>query len=134
MVRKLTYAAAGIVLAGVLSGCASLSGSAPPAAPSAAASSALAAPPPSPSPSGAMCTTRSCIASDAQQSMVGTTAEDGSVVTKAKCFRSTVRHNGGDTWTVSCDVTYTDQTVWAGLVTILPASGQVSWQPETQVQ
>ena len=85
------------------------------------------------SPTAVPCTTRSCIASDAQQSMVGTSAEDGSVVTKARCFKSTVKANPGDTYTVSCDITYTDGQVWAGLVTLLLASNQVSWQPQTEL-
>lgn len=65
--------------------------------------------------------------------MVGTTAKDGSVVTKAVCFKSTVQANPADTYTVSCDITYTDGTVWNGLVTLLLASDQVSWQPESEV-
>jgi hypothetical protein len=85
------------------------------------------------SPSAPPCTTHSCIAQDAEQSMVGTAAKDGSVVTKADCYRSTVTANAGDTYTVSCDITYTDGTVWNGLVTLLMASNQVSWQPESEV-
>lgn len=80
------------------------------------------------------CTTHACIAQDAQQSEVGTTAEDGSVITKAVCYKSTVKYSAGsDTYTVSCQMTYTDGSVWSGLVTLLMASNQVSWQPQYQV-
>ena len=65
--------------------------------------------------------------------MVGTTAKDGSVVTKADCYKSTVQANPGDTYTVSCDITYTDGSVWNGLVTLLLASDQISWQPQSEV-
>ena len=65
--------------------------------------------------------------------MVGKSAKDGSVVTKATCFKSTVKANPGDTYTVSCNVTYTDGQVWNGLVTLLLASDQVSWQPQSEV-
>lgn len=98
--------------------------------PSAAAGSPSAA---AGSPSSAPCTTHACIVSDAQSSMVGTTAKDGSVITKAVCFKSTVKANPGDTYTVSCNITYTDGTVWNGLVTLLLASNQVSWQPQSEV-
>ena len=88
---------------------------------------------PSSSAGGSDCTSHACIVQEAEQWEVGQQAKDGSVVTKAVCYESTVTANAGDTYTVSCDLTYTDGTVWAGLVTILEASNQVSWQPESEV-
>ena len=128
-----------LVSALALTGCASTTTTtvrAPSSAPPAAAPSAsalAAAPSATPSPSEVACTSHSCITQDAEQSMVGTTAKDGSVITKADCFKSTVKANPGDTYTVSCDIAYTDGTVWNGLVTLLLASNQISWQPESEV-
>lgn len=128
-----------LAVSSLLAGCAtpgSPAGGPPPPAGSPSAAAAAGSPSAaagSPSAAAPPCTTHACIASDAEQSMVGTAAKDGSVVTKTVCFKSSVRHNPGDTYTVSCDVTYTDGTVWNGLVTILMDSGQVSWQPESEV-
>ncbi len=70
----------------------------------------------------------------AEQSEVGTAVKDGAVITKAVCYKSTVTYSAGsDTYTVSCDMTFSDGTVWNGLVTLLMASSQVSWQPQYQV-
>jgi hypothetical protein len=65
---------------------------------------------------------------------VNLVAKDGSVITKAVCYKSTVRHNSGDTYTASCDATYSDQTVWSGYATLLVAEQKVSWQPVSEVQ
>ena len=40
---------------------------------------------------------------------------------------------GADAYTVSCQMTYTDGSVWAGLVTLLMGSERASWQPQHQV-
>jgi hypothetical protein len=56
------------------------------------------------------------------------------VITKAKCFKSTVKANAGDTYTVSCDVTYSDGEVWSELVTYLVATDQLTWEPEQELQ
>jgi len=121
-----------VVIAGVTQG--SGTGSAaggPSAAPSA---SALAAPP-SPSPSStAICTSHACIVSDIEQSLVGQAAKDGSVITKAVCHKSTVRANPGDTYTASCDVTYSDGEVWSEYATLLAATDQITWEPEQELQ
>ena len=85
------------------------------------------------SPSSAPCLTHACIVQIAEQSMVGTTAKDGSVITKAVCYKSTVQYSSAaNTYTVSCDITYTDGSTWHGLVTLLENSDQVSWQPQYQ--
>ena len=143
--RHATFAAFILASALALTGCATTTtttvrtpSSAPAATVAAAGSPSSAAGSPSaaagsPSASSVPCTTHSCIVTDAEQSMVGTSAKDGSVVTKATCFKSSVKSNPGDTYTVSCNITYTDGTVWNGLVTLLLASDQVSWQPESEV-
>ena len=88
---------------------------------------------PAPSSSAPPCTTHSCIISEIQQSLVGTTADDGSAITAVTCRSTSVKHNTGDTWTASCDVTYSDGTVYAGYANVLPGQNQVTFQPEYQV-
>lgn len=95
-------------------------------------SSALAAPSPSSSPPP--CLTHSCIVSVIEQTLPGTEAKDGSVMTKAVCYKSTVKSNPGGTYTASCDVSYSDGEVWSGYATLLVAQQQVSWEPEQEVQ
>ena len=108
-------------------------GQLPAGSPSAAAGAPSAAAG-SPSAASAPCLTHSCVVSILEQSLVGLVAKDGSVITKAVCFKSSVRHNPGDTYTASCHVTYTDQTVYSGYATLLVAQQKVSWQPVEQVQ
>ncbi len=88
---------------------------------------------PAGSPSAAACTTHSCIASDVEQTLPGTEAKDGSVMTKVTCYKSTVKANPGDTYTVSCDVSYSDGEIWSGYATVLVASQQVTWEPENEI-
>ena len=86
------------------------------------------------SPSAALCTSHSCIVSDIQQALVGQAAKDGSVITKAVCYKSTVKANPGDTYTASCDVTYSDGEVWSEYATLLAATDQITWEPEQELQ
>jgi hypothetical protein len=119
---------ASIVQAGNSGGAPSAAAGSPSAAagsPSTAAGSQSASAPP--------CTTHSCIVAGIEQSLPGQTAKDGSVITKAVCYKSTVKDNPGDTYTVSCDVTYSDGEVWSELVTFLAASDQITWEPENEL-
>jgi hypothetical protein len=124
---------ASAIIAVALAGCASTGSSsgAPPATSAAAgpSASALAAP-----PSSGPCLTHACVVTILQESLPGIVARDGSVITKAACFKSTVRHGSADTYTARCDVTYSDQTVWSGYATLLVAEQKVSWQPVSEVQ
>jgi hypothetical protein len=124
----------------LLAGCASAGGSSS-SSPSAAVSIAevqasSSADSPSPSTSAqrvAACTSRSCITQEAELTLPGEQSTDGSVITKATCYQSTVKHNPNNIYTVSCDATYTDGSVWSGLATIQPDSDQFSWQPQSEV-
>jgi hypothetical protein len=69
-----------------------------------------------------------------ERTLPGTEAKDGSVMTKVTCYESTVKANPGDTYTVSCNVSYSDGEVWSGYATVLEASQQVSWEPENELQ
>ena len=138
-VRRTALSASILAAALALTGCAAASSSAPSApashTPSAAPVAATsAAPAPSPSAaSTAICTSHACIVSDVEKSLVGLVAKDESVITKAVCYKSTVKANPGDTYTVSCDVTYSDGTVYSGDATLLVAKGQIAWEPTGQV-
>jgi Protein of unknown function (DUF2510) len=79
--------------------------------------------------SSSSCTSNSCIATEAQQSLIGAVAKDESVITKAACQASTVTDNSGGTYTVGCTVTYSDGSQWAGDATLIPAQDKVAWEP-----
>ena len=99
-----------------------------------AATTTAPAPAPSATPaSSQICTSHACIVSDVEKSLVGLVAKDESVITKAVCYKSTVKANPGDTYTVSCDVTYSDGTVYSGDATLLVAKDQIAWEPTGQV-
>ena len=111
---------------------------APPLFASSAAPVAATATAPAPAPSATpassqICTSHACIVSDVEKSLVGLVAKDESVITKAVCYKSTVKANPGDTYTVSCDVTYSDGTVYSGDATLLVAKDQIAWEPTGQV-
>ncbi len=139
-VRRLTLAASLAASALALTGCASTgttpttATTTPPASSAAPVAATSAAPAPTPSAaSTAICTSHACIVTDVQRSLVGLVAKDESVITKATCFKSTVKANPGDTYTVSCDVTYSDGTVYSGDATLLVAKDQIAWEPTGQV-
>jgi hypothetical protein len=122
-------AAAAVITA--LSGCASSGGAASgqpsgnvtmDTAPAAPASAAAA-----PSPAGP-CTTRACIASDAQKSLVGLVDEENSVVTKASCKAAAVKQASPGIWTATCTATYSDGTVARGIATLLAATEKITWE------
>jgi len=92
------------------------------------ASSPNAAADPAPS-AAAACTTNACIASDAQQSLVGSVAKNDSVMTKATCRASTVKRNAGGTYTVVCTVTYSDGNVARGNASLIPAQNEITFEP-----
>jgi hypothetical protein len=129
------YAVLAVAVIAATAGCASVTTTshAPPAThlatPAAATSSTP--PSPSPSPSTVPCDAHSCIASDAEQ-LVGSTASDGSVISKMSCDQSTVHHAAPGVWTVDCTATYTDGSQWYGIATVLISKSQVSWQPQYQ--
>ena len=124
---KLGYAPL-IALAVALAGCGNLGSTAAAGGASAAAS----APPPASSaaPSPAPRTTHACIATEAQQNLVGLVAQDNSVSTKAVCKASTVKHNAGNTWTVWCTVTYSDGNETGGYANILSAQNKITFEPQ----
>jgi hypothetical protein len=117
-------AACGAILAVTLAGCGSL-GSATPAA---AGSSGP--PVPVAATSESLCLTHACIASDLDKSLVGALAKDESVITKAVCKVSTVKHNAGDTYTARCTVTYSDGNVVTGFGNLLVAQDKVTFEPD----
>ncbi len=65
---------------------------------------------------------------------MGIVAKDESVMTKAVCKPSTVRPNPGDTWTVTCTVTYSDGSEWRGYANLLPAQGKVTFEPQAIIK
>jgi hypothetical protein len=136
--RSLSLAAVSAISALALSGCGSLGGSSAAGQPSSSAPASAAAPSsaagaPSSEASQAPCTTPACVTEVVEKTLPGTQAKDGSVMTRARCRQSTVRRNADGSYTVACDVTYSDESVWSGLGTYLPDSDQVSWQPQEQV-
>ncbi len=85
---------------------------------------------PSAQASSGPCTTKACIAQDAEQSLPGTVAQDESVMTKATCYKSTVRHHAAArTWTVECRVTYSDGAVVTGNANLLLDQDEITFQP-----
>lgn len=81
----------------------------------------------------AACTSHSCLAQEAELTLPGIEAQDGSVITKATCYESSVKHTAPGIFTVRCQATYTDGSVWSGLETLQPGADQSSWQPQTEV-
>lgn len=102
--------------------------------PTASVATASSVPPPVPTaePSSGPCTTRACIVADAR-GMVGTVAKDESVLTKMSCFKSTVKHAAQGVWTVHCDATYSDDTLWAGIASVLVNQGKVTWEATGEI-
>ena len=137
-----TAALAILILAAALSaaGCGASSSSttttthtaAPAAATSAPAAATTPAPTPTPTPSEVACTSHSCIIQDAK-SLIGGVAKDESVMTAMSCQSSTVKHLDPGIWSVHCNATSSDGSVWAGIATVLLTSSQVTWQPLYQV-
>lgn len=115
MNRPLSLAVASAAAIAALAGCGNHAGStAATGQPSSAGSTAATVPssaPPSPAPSDSPCLTHACVASVMEQSLPGMQAEDGSTIVKVKCKAKTVRHNPDGSYTVSCNATYSDQTV-----------------------
>ena len=90
------------------------------AAISSAASSAAAAP----------CTTKTCIAQDAEGSLPGLVAQDESVITRAACYKRTVVHHAAaGAWTVECKVDYSDGTSRTGYANLLLGQNKITWEP-----
>lgn len=76
------------------------------------------------------CTSRDCIAQDAEQSLPGAVAADESVITKAKCYKSTVKHHAAaGLWTVECTAYYSDGTSTTGNANLLLAQNKITFQP-----
>ena len=87
----------------------------------------------SPSASSAPCTTHSCIISDAKSSLVGGVAKDESVMTALTCYSTSVKNPDPDIYTVTCQATYSDGSVWDGIASVLLTTSNVTWQPTQQV-
>ena len=76
------------------------------------------------------CATRACIVQDAEQSLPGGIAEDNAVATKAKCYKSTVKHHAAaKTWSVECTVDYTDGTSATGIANLLLDQDKITFEP-----
>ena len=134
------FASAVILVAAISStaACGSASSSPSPSQASAAsaaarAASASAAAAASSSAAIAACTSHSCLTQEAELTLPGEKATDGSVITKAVCYQSSVKYDPNGIDTVKCDVTFTDGSVWSVLATIQPAVNQFSWQAQTQL-
>jgi len=78
------------------------------------------------------CTTASCITADAE-GLKGTVAKDNSVMTNVVCSPSTVSQVVSGTYTVNCTVTYSDGSKWAGIASVLTASGNIDWEPTSMI-
>jgi len=122
-----------IALVIAIAGCASTGSSSPVTAAAAGSPSAVvatSAPPPAPSaePSSTLCTTHACIAEDAEQ-LKGTAAKDNSIMTKVACYKSTAKEVVSGEYTVHCEATYSDDSVWDGIATVQVSKGNVLWEP-----
>jgi len=84
------------------------------------------------SSAGGTCTTKACIASDAE-TLKGSVAKDNSVMTAVTCQPSTVQQVVSGTYTVHCAVSYSDGSKWDGLADVLTTQGRVDWDPTTRV-
>jgi hypothetical protein len=127
-------ASTGLAAIATLSGCAS-QGNAGAVVTPASAPAPVADPTPDPAPStSAACTTNACIASGLQKSLIGLVAKDNSVITAATCYKRTVKHNAGNTWTAECHVTYSDDSVYSGYATYDVAKNEVPWEPSEELQ
>jgi Tfp pilus assembly protein PilX len=76
------------------------------------------------------CTTKACIAQDAEQSLPGAVAADNSVITKATCYKRTVVHHAAaKTYTVQCTAYYSDGTSVTGYANLLLDQNKITWEP-----
>jgi hypothetical protein len=82
----------------------------------------------SPASSG-VCTSSSCIVSDLQSNLVGLTAKDDLVSTKAVCEQSTAKDDGNGIFAATCTVTYSDGSTATGTGTLETQQKQVSFSP-----
>jgi hypothetical protein len=131
----LIFAIAAAVLVSAIVAAAQGNGGSSGANAGAPSSAPSAAPGPAPDPAASTaCTTDSCISVSLQRSLVGLVAKDDSVITGATCYAQTVKRNAGNTYTARCHVTYSDGTEYAGFATLLVAQGEVSWEPEEELQ
>ena len=131
MNRSRTLILTAALAAAALSGCASTGTTAPgaPATPSPPATSAAPSPTPSPAPT---CLTDSCVASLMDRTLTGFVAKDEDVATKVTCEASTVRHTPG-VWTAACTVRYSSGEVWSGRGNWVVSSGEITFEPETEI-
>src|SRR5271170_7989605 len=127
---KLSYAPPFILVSALaLVGCASAASSSPggppppTGTPTAAAAAAAtpsstvftAAPTSTPSASATACTSHACVVQLLEQNLTGLVAEDEAVSTKVTCYVSTVVfYASADTYSASCNVTYSDGSSASG--------------------
>lgn len=77
-----------------------------------------------------MCTTKACIASDLDKSLVGGVAQDEAVATKVVCSKSSVKfHKAADSYSAWCVVTYSDGSQAQGTGNLLVSQQKVTFQP-----
>lgn len=82
------------------------------------------------SAANAPCTTKACIAQDAEQSLPGAVAQDNSVITKATCYKRTVVHHAAaGVYTVQCRAYYSDGTSVTGYANLLLDKNRITWEP-----
>ena len=79
--------------------------------------------------SSSTCTSNSCIAQDAKQSLTGVVAKDESVITGLSCDQCTVKNPSQGVYTVSCTATYSDGSRWAGIASVLISQNKTTWEP-----
>ena len=54
-------------------------------------------------------------------------------MTALTCYPTSVKNPDPGIYTVSCQATYSDGSVWDGIASVLLNSNQVTWQPTGQV-
>jgi hypothetical protein len=85
-------------------------------------------------PSPRPCTSAACVITELQRTLIGSSVKDGSVFTALACKPRSLKHNAGNTYTVTCTATYSDGSKWSGYGTLLATQQQVTFEPENQVR
>jgi hypothetical protein len=76
---------------------------------------------------GGLCTSSSCVVSDLNSGLVGLTAKDDLVTTKAVCVQSSEQSEGNGIYAATCTVTYSDRSTATGTGTLDTTQNQVSF-------
>ena len=54
-------------------------------------------------------------------------------MTALTCYSTSVKNPDPGIYTVSCQATYSDGSVWDGIASVLLSQSKVTWEPEEQV-